>query len=270
MNQLQLIEQSDQRVLTTAQLAEAFGTEARRIAENFNANKERYKLGKHYFLLEGETLKGFKNEYGNSVVASTANKLYLWTEKGACLHAKSLNTDPAWETYERLVDEYYEIKYQTIDTSQLSPELQMFKQIWDGLAKSQIENARMNQQLSETTKKVEEVENAVTVITETMIQRDEDWRKSINHMINAAARRLGGKYQDLRNESYRLLEERAHCKLSIRLTNLIDRLQESGATKAKINSTTKMDVIESDARLKEIYTVIVKELSIGSLTIKSS
>ncbi|WP_162265015.1 ORF6C domain-containing protein [Aneurinibacillus sp. XH2] len=109
MNELQIIEYKGQRALTTAQLAESYGTDSRRIQENFNANKSRYKQNKHFILLEGEELKRFKNEYGNSVVAPTANKLYLWTEKGAWLHAKSLNTDRAWEAYEMLVDEYYRV-----------------------------------------------------------------------------------------------------------------------------------------------------------------
>ena len=39
-----------------------------------------------------------------------ASKLYLWTEKGAFLHAKSLNTDTAWEVYDRLVDNYFNKK----------------------------------------------------------------------------------------------------------------------------------------------------------------
>lgn len=38
----------------------------------------------------GDDLKTFKSEYGNSVVAENINKLYLWTEKGALLHAKFL------------------------------------------------------------------------------------------------------------------------------------------------------------------------------------
>lgn len=36
--------------------------------------------------------------------------LYLWTEKGALLHAKSLNTDRAWEVYDYLVDFYFRAK----------------------------------------------------------------------------------------------------------------------------------------------------------------
>ena len=31
-----------------------------------------------------------------------STKLYLWTEKGALLHAKSLNNDKAWEVYDWL------------------------------------------------------------------------------------------------------------------------------------------------------------------------
>ena len=33
--------------------------------------------------------------------------MYFWTEKGAFLHAKSLNTDKAWELYDKLVDCYF-------------------------------------------------------------------------------------------------------------------------------------------------------------------
>lgn len=38
------------------------------------------------------------------------NKLYLWTERGALLHAKSLNTDKAWAVYEQLVETYFRVK----------------------------------------------------------------------------------------------------------------------------------------------------------------
>lgn len=41
------------------------------------------------------------------------NRLYLWTEKGALLHAKSLNTDKVWEVY-YLVDFYFRAKEQEI------------------------------------------------------------------------------------------------------------------------------------------------------------
>ena len=49
------------------------------------------------------------------------NKLYLWTEKGAFLHAKSLGTDRAWEVYDHLVESYFKKKEDLLEG--LSPEL---------------------------------------------------------------------------------------------------------------------------------------------------
>jgi hypothetical protein len=74
--------------------------------------------------LEGEELKVFKREYGNSVVADNLNKLYLWTEKGALLHAKSLNTDKAWEVCDQLVETYFQVKENQNAFNGISPELQ--------------------------------------------------------------------------------------------------------------------------------------------------
>lgn len=111
MNGLTVTEYKDIRVLTTQQIARLYETEDRRISENFNANKSRYTEGKHYIKLESEELKQFLQS-ANSVVQnpSKVRVLYLWTEKGAFLHAKSLNTDKAWEVYENLVDFYFNKK----------------------------------------------------------------------------------------------------------------------------------------------------------------
>lgn len=107
MNELKITEYKDIRVLTTQQLAEAYETDTKIIQKNFSRNKDRYIEGKHFICLEGEELKEFKTKRQNDD-SSRINKLYLWTEKGAFLHAKSLNTDKAWEVYDRLVDEYFE------------------------------------------------------------------------------------------------------------------------------------------------------------------
>ncbi len=99
------------RVLTSNQIAECYGTTPVRIKQNFNENRNRYVDGKHYISLTGDDLKVFKNQVGNSdLVASRTSHLYLWTEKGALLHAKSLNTDKAWEVYDYLVDFYFRAK----------------------------------------------------------------------------------------------------------------------------------------------------------------
>jgi anti-repressor protein len=159
-------------------------------------------------------------------------------------------------------------KNQLIDVAQLSPELQMFKQIWDGQARAQLEQAETQRQLALTNEKVNLMESAVSTIKDTIVQRDDDWRNAINKMFNNAAMHTERKdFQALRNESYKMLEDRAHCDIDKRLRNLVDRLKQSGATKTQISKASKLDVIEADPRLKEIYTSIVKELSVRHVKI---
>lgn len=69
--------------------------------------------GKHYIKLVDEELSQFKNRLENQDSLKHASILYLWTEKGALLHAKSLNTDKAWEVYDYLVDFYFREKEET-------------------------------------------------------------------------------------------------------------------------------------------------------------
>lgn len=111
MQQLQIIEIMGKRVLTTHQIAEAYRVKEVQISQNFKNNRERFIDGKHYISLSGDELKAFKNQFEKiEVVKNRASHLYLWTEKGALLHAKSLNTDKAWEVYDYLVDFYFRAK----------------------------------------------------------------------------------------------------------------------------------------------------------------
>lgn len=110
MRELKITEYKNVRVLTTQQIAEAYGADAKVLSNNFNRNKDRYVEGKHFICLEGEDKRQFINHHQIDDGSKNANKFYLWTEKGAFLHAKSLNTDKAWEVYDRLVDTYFEVK----------------------------------------------------------------------------------------------------------------------------------------------------------------
>lgn len=107
MEGLKVTEYRCQRVLTTQQIAEAYGTDGKVISYNFNHNKDRYVDGKHFICLTGNELRTFREIHD---LPSNLNRVYLWTEKGAFLHAKSLNTDQAWEVYDQLVDSYFQKK----------------------------------------------------------------------------------------------------------------------------------------------------------------
>ncbi|EAZ8650329.1 ORF6N domain-containing protein [Salmonella enterica] len=97
-------------VITTELLAQLYGTETNNIKVNFSRNSDRFVCGKHYFKIEGDELRAMKHEVtqSNSVkIARNVRSLILWTERGAARHAKMLETDQAWEVFEKLEDCYF-------------------------------------------------------------------------------------------------------------------------------------------------------------------
>ncbi len=109
MHNLVPIEMHSQRVLLTSQLAESYETTERRISENFIRNQDHYQEGKHFYCLDGEEKRAFINHTQIADSLKNAPKLYLWTQRGALLHAKSLNTDKAWAVYDQLVESYFTV-----------------------------------------------------------------------------------------------------------------------------------------------------------------
>ena len=98
-------------VITTELLAKLYGTDTNNIKVNYTRNADRFICGKHYFKLEGAALREFKDKVTQSnLVASRAKHLILWTERGAARHAKMLETDQAWEVFEKLEDFYFSQK----------------------------------------------------------------------------------------------------------------------------------------------------------------
>lgn len=112
MNNLTPITLENKRVLLTGQIAELYGSTADTITKNFNRNKERYQEGKDFYCLQGDELRDFRANGQIDLLPTNLNKLYLWTEHGALLHAKSLGTDRAWEIYSELVDTYFRVEEQ--------------------------------------------------------------------------------------------------------------------------------------------------------------
>ena len=82
MSDLPILKHNGQRILTTQQLAEIYETTVDNIKKNFSNHKDNFVQGKHYYFLEGEELKQFKNEVNNiHLVGKNASSLYLWTER---------------------------------------------------------------------------------------------------------------------------------------------------------------------------------------------
>lgn len=99
------------QVITTELLAQLYGTDPKYIQNNTARNESRFVEGKHFFKLEGDELKDFKNRPSlRGSVAKHTRALILWTERGAARHAKMLETDQAWEVFEKLEDCYFNQK----------------------------------------------------------------------------------------------------------------------------------------------------------------
>ncbi len=98
-------------VITTELLARLYGTEAIRIQQNHHENKSRFIEGKHFFKAVGDELKNLRlvlSESQNAVkISPKTRSLILWTERGAARHAKMLETDQAWDVFEKLEDRYF-------------------------------------------------------------------------------------------------------------------------------------------------------------------
>ncbi|MCC0669347.1 ORF6N domain-containing protein [Clostridioides sp. ZZV14-6009] len=258
MNNLQVIERNNERVLTTQQLADVYETDVNNIQTNFNRNKERFKENVHYFLLQGDYLKEFKNQPTNSqLVSKHSSQLYLWTERGANRHCKILDTDKAWEQFDNLEESYFNKKKDTLITNQLSPELQMFKQIFDTVAKQEIEQKQIKQEITETKQEIQSIKDVVSLDSTS-------WRTDTHQLIARIAKKQGGfeHINMLRTESYELLNKRFGVDLHRRLINKRRKMAEEGVSESKREKVNNLDVIQDDKKLIEGYVSIIKDMAL--------
>lgn len=236
---LMVIEQNGQRVLTTQQLAEAYGTDVERIQVNFNRNKDRYKEGKHFILLQGEELRQFKATYQIDNQLKFATKLYLWTEKGAWLHAKSLNTDEAWEAYERLVDEYYNVRENAINLQMLSPQLQ-------ALVSLELRQKQLEKELEEAKKQVTAVQHRLDNIDR--IDTIGDLRQRLNKMIQKYARQNGIPFNYAWKDFVQAFNTAYRTNLELRRQNYINK---TGKDVSRPQFLEEMGLLEDAIRVAD-------------------
>lgn len=198
---MKVIERNNQRVMLSTDLAEAFGADIGKINYNFSYNKSRYEEGKHYFVLRGDELRDFKTECEIHASLKKTHTLYLWTDKGAFLHAKSLNTDKAWNAYGLLVDDYFKKVEQAkarTDIHALSPQLQFMiitEQRQNELEARQTELQAENEELRKDMKHLSLVVDNEVWVTES---QKSDMRVAVNKRIGELkSQHIDGHFQGL-------------------------------------------------------------------------
>ncbi|MDU7212972.1 ORF6N domain-containing protein [Clostridium sp.] len=268
MNNLTPLEFKNQRIITTKVLAEEFGTEEGNIQKNYSRNEKRFLEGKHYYKLAGQALKEFKNSLPTESLEPIkfAPVLYLWTDRGAARHAKILDTDEAWEVYEDLEENYFnpEEKVKDLNTSELSLELQMFNQMFKAMANNELEAKEAKRIALNANNKADEVKEEIQSMRDVITLDSNGWRKETATLINKIANKLGGfeHIRNVREESYKLLNENYSVDINRRLKNKQKNMALEGVSRSKINKVNVLDVIAEDKKLLNGYISIVTKMAI--------
>lgn len=146
------------------------------------------------------------------------------------------------------VEKKYKAAY--LATQELSPQLQVMINL-------EIEQKRQAEKLEHVEERIESIREVVAIDTTS-------WREDTGRILRKIGMECGDSksYQDVRAESYQLLEKRMGVNVKQRLTNKRRRMADEGVCKSRRDKLNYLDVIADDKKLIEGYTAIVKELAI--------
>ena len=141
-------------------------------------------------------------------------------------------------------------KATSLATQELSPQLQVMINL-------EIEQKRQAEKLEHVEERIESIREVVAIDTTS-------WRDDTGRILRKIGMECGDSksYQDVRAESYQLLEKRMGVNVKQRLTNKRRRMADEGVCKSRRDKLNYLDVIADDKKLIEGYTAIVKELAI--------
>ncbi|MDY4949001.1 MAG: ORF6N domain-containing protein [Clostridium cadaveris] len=260
MKELIPLEFKNQRIMTTKVLSEQFGTEDKIIHQNFKRNEDRFIEGKHYYKLEGEELKEFKANLHLEGNLKFIPVLYLWTERGAARHAKILDTDEAWEVYEKLEETYFRVQEQSKPTcieDLIIMQAQSLKDMREQVNQANYHALEAKAEAEKSREEIQAMRDAITLDSN-------GWRKETTAIINKIATKLGGfsEVNLLKREIYKLLDTRLGVDVNRRLLEKKKRMALEGVCKSKIDKVNVLDVIAEDKKLIDGYVNIIRQYAL--------
>lgn len=259
----------NQKVVTDKMIAEIHGMETRNVRARITDNIKRFKEGIDFIdLKEGayqtSTLEILlKLGYTKSAITQ-AEHIYLLSERGYAKLIKIMDTDLAWDIHDQLMDEYFHLREEKQQTQSMSMEdIIIYQMQQSKMMKEQLEQTQTIAIEAKAT--AEQATKQMEIVKDAMLLDHDSWRKDCNNIINKVAKERGGTkeaYQQVRDEVYNLLQQRAGASLKTRVINKQDRMRREGISKSNVDKVSQIDVIAEDKRLKEIYIAVVKEMAI--------
>lgn len=270
MNELVHIGNSDisvkeykgQRVVTFKDIDMVHGRPDGTARHRFSENRERFIENEDYFIVTPQTLENTELDEKRPVGIETASPrgTALLTEQGYLMLVKSFTDDLAWDVQRQLVNGYFKAK-ETVNTA-LSPELQMLQGLLSQMVQKELADKERDRQIAVAKEAADKAVATTESIKEAIKPVFDNWRIEINAKFNRIQKNAGAEYKTLRTDMYTELERRAGCDLNARLRNKRIRMSENGCTKTEINTLNKMDLIEEDKKLREIFSKIVTEYEV--------
>ena len=217
------------------------------INEDFGSEKVR-----HEKYWQDSTFENRGKQYRNFLITKRGCEFLAHKTTGT---KGNLFTDRYMDRFEQMKEHIK--NEQIVNIGELSPELQMFKQIFDTVAKQELEQKQLRKDIEDNRKELQGIREVITISTD-------NWRDDCNNLIKKIGIKAGGysSIQDVRVEIYNALDKRMGVKLQTRLENKRDRMRKEGIGKTKIKKVNCLDIIAEDKKLIEGYVAIVKEMAI--------
>ncbi|MDW4477370.1 Rha family transcriptional regulator [Staphylococcus saprophyticus] len=247
MQELQVLEQNNDFYVDSREVAEMVKKRHANLVRDIENYQEvlnqNSKLSSDDYFIENTYQAGTGKQYKN----------YLLTKKGCDMVANKMTGAKGTLFTAMYVDAFHKMDEHIKEQSQLNvPQTPM--QALEMMFSVQKEQQEFNQR----------IETEVTGIRNIVGMETKNWRNDTNKVLGAIAQHLGGgeKHKMIRMEAYKLLEEKGRCKLEQRTNNRKAKMLSKGATKTQINKLSKLDVINDEPRLIEIYISVIKSMAI--------
>lgn len=243
-NNLQALQRKKVLTLDSREVAEMVGKNHADLLRDIRRYQE-------YLTESNFALSDFFVESNYKDITGRELKCYQVTKKGCEFIAHKLTGKKGAIFTATYINRFHEMEHQlSASIQELSPQLQL-------LINMELKQKEMEMAITENKQEIQDMRDVIKLDTTS-------WRKDTANLVNKIALKIGGfdHIKDVREESYKLLNQRMGVSLETRLTNKRRRMAEEGVSKSRRDKLNYLDIIAEDKKLIEGYVAIVKEMAI--------